>query len=566
VWSKTYGGIGNDYAYSVVVTADGGYAIAGWTYSFGTDNYDFWLVKTDEYGNMEWNQTYGGTGYDMAYSLVQTSDGGYAIAGIWNVTFFSIEGTDDLWLVKTDAFGNMEWNQTYEGTGIDAAYSLLQTSDGGYAIAGYTSSFGAGDYDFWLVKTNSTGYMEWNRTYGGSETEDIARSLIVTPDGGYAIVGDADYGAGDSWLVKTDELGNIEWNQTYEESIASVIVTSDGGYAIAGKKLWFVKTDESGAVEWNQTYRREELETATSIVELSDGGYVIAGNKQRPFGDMKAESDLRLFKIDKFGNMEWNQTYGGPDKDERIYSLAATSDGGCILAGYIIAVNGSYYEGDVDAWLVKTDEYGTDPYLVPPEIYIDSPQNRTYNADDISLNFTVDEETTWIRYRLDGQKRVTITGNTTLSGLDDGSHRLVLYANDTDGNVGVSEEIVFTVDTIAPTVSILEPESKTYNVTEVSLNFTVDEPCSEIMYCLDGQANVTISGNTTLTELTNGAHNITVYVTDIAGNTGKSETINFTVAKEVDLTPWIIAVIAIAVIAAVTVFIYYTKRRRKQPA
>jgi hypothetical protein len=158
LWSQTYGGTRSDSAEAMVQTSDGGFALAGYTKSFGAGSYDFWLVKTDEYGNMEWNQTYGGTWIDIAYALVETSDGGYAIAG--STESFGA-GRRDFWLVKTDGDGNVEWNQTYGGAQHEVAYGLVTTSDGGYALAGGTWSFGAGGEDFWLVKTDAQGIPEF---------------------------------------------------------------------------------------------------------------------------------------------------------------------------------------------------------------------------------------------------------------------------------------------------------------------------------------------------------------------------------------------------------------------
>jgi hypothetical protein len=262
MWSQTYGGTENDGALSLVQTSDGGYALAGMTESFGhgSDRDDFWLVKTDSSGNMEWNQTYGGTKNEYGFCLAQTSDGGYAMAGS---TYSFGAGNHDSWLVKTDAFGNMEWNQTYGGTDADGATSLIQTADGGYVLAGSTRSFGAGEDDFWLIKTDEVGKMQWNRTYGGTGS-DIAISLIETSDGGYALVGYTEsFGAGsdDFWFVKTDEIGNMQWNQTYGgtkgDYAFSLVETSDGGYAIAGytflvgagnSDLWLIKTDEQGVI------------------------------------------------------------------------------------------------------------------------------------------------------------------------------------------------------------------------------------------------------------------------------------------------------------------------------
>jgi hypothetical protein len=169
--------------------------------SFGSGPNDFWLVKTNASGNMIWNKTYGGASYDVAYSVVQTEDGGYAIAG-YTQSFGA--GLDDFWLVKTDADGNIMWSKAYGGENTDRAYSIVQASDGGYAIAGYTQSFGAGLDDFWLVKTDADGNAQWNKTYGGTNT-DWVMSIVQTNDGGYATAGfTKSFGAGngDFWLVK----------------------------------------------------------------------------------------------------------------------------------------------------------------------------------------------------------------------------------------------------------------------------------------------------------------------------------------------------------------------------
>jgi hypothetical protein len=363
-----------------------------------------------------------------------------------------------------------------------------------------------------------------------------------------------------------------------------VIETSDEGYALVGYtgslyeyNFWLVKTDASGNREWNQTYGGTNSDIAHSVVETSDGGYALAGNTAS-FGHEQPDIpwsfgatwyDGWLIKTDSSGNAEWNQTYGyGGIGSDYTYSMVATSDGGYAIAGYTDFLSAGYN----DFWLIKTDEYGTDAYLVPPEICIHSPKNNTCTKSDVSLNFTVDEETIWMGYSLDGQNNVMLTGNTTLIGLTNGLHKLVLYAEDIDGNVGASEEITFTVDNVAPTVSVLIPENGTYDMNEVSLSFVVDETVSEITYCLDTQENVTINGNTTLTELSDGTHTITVYATDAAGNTGKSETINFTTVTETEpppegwnLTVTAIALATVAAIAGTIILIYYTKRK-KQPA
>jgi hypothetical protein len=275
-WNQTYGGAGGRYAFSLVQTSDGGYAIAGYTDSFGAG---YWLVKTDAFGYMEWNKTYGGTDHESARSLVATSDGGYAIVG----NKFSSDSVGmDAWLVKTDAYGNMEWNQTYGGYYSEFVWSVVATSDGGYAIAGETRSYGAGSDDFWLVKTDAFGYMEWNQTYGGVRG-DYAFSLVQTSDGGYAIAGLTEsFGAGpyNYWLVKTDAFGYMEWNQTYGgvgfAYAFSLVQISDGGYALAGstesfgaggKDFWLMKTDETGYVpEYSSWLLTSILLVAISVI------------------------------------------------------------------------------------------------------------------------------------------------------------------------------------------------------------------------------------------------------------------------------------------------------------
>ena len=204
-WSQTYGGIGSDSAYALVQTSDGGYALAGSTDSYGAGSDDFWLVKTDANGTKLWDKIYGRTIFDFeyAYALVQTGDGGYAVAG--DTYSHGTPDSHDFWLVKTDANGTKLWDKTYGGTNSDLAYALLQTDDGGYALAGYTYSFGAGSDDMWLVKTDANGNTLWNRAYGGTDS-DSAFALLRTDDGGYALAGGtASFGAGsdDVWLIKT---------------------------------------------------------------------------------------------------------------------------------------------------------------------------------------------------------------------------------------------------------------------------------------------------------------------------------------------------------------------------
>jgi len=362
-WNRTYGGASDEYCtYSLIETSDGGYVTAGNTYSFGAGVDDFWLVKTDAGGNVEWNQTYGGANTELANSVIQTSDGGYAIAG-WAQSFGA--GGHDFWLIKTDQIGNMQWNQTYGGAYDDNAYSVIQTSDGGYAIAGGTSSSGAGGTDFWLIKTDETGNMQWSQTYGGGNFDD-ASEVIQTSDGGYAMGGTtASFGAGgyDFWLIKTNSTGDAQWDKTFggsgQDIATGVVQTTGGGYALVGYTtsfgpgtyaIWLIKTNSSGDTQWSKTYGGINTEIANSVVQSRDGGYVIAG-RTNSFG--AGGENFWLVKTDSNGNAQWNQTYGGANSETAGCAIQ-TSDGGYAIAGW----TQSFGAGGWDFWLIKTDQAG----------------------------------------------------------------------------------------------------------------------------------------------------------------------------------------------------------------
>ena len=302
VWSKTFGGIGDEWAFSVIQTSDGGYAMAGYTNSYGAGKADFWLVKTDSLGSQQWNKTYGGMADDWASCVIQTSDGGYALAGS---TYSSSDSGYDFWLVKTDSSGNELWNETYGAKYNDYASSVVETIDGGYALSGITNSFGdgalagsrdvfiVGKADVWLVKTDSFGNELWNKTFGGPK-DDFGYCVIQTSDGGCALAGITNSsGAGyeDVWLIKTDSCGNKLWDKTYGGALNDeayfVIQTEDDGYALAGSTYafgaglwdaWLIKTDSSGNILWNQTYGGSGDDQAISITISSDGEFVLSGS------------------------------------------------------------------------------------------------------------------------------------------------------------------------------------------------------------------------------------------------------------------------------------------------
>jgi uncharacterized delta-60 repeat protein len=360
-FAKTYGGTNGEGATSVRQTSDGGYILAGRTYSFGAGG-DIFLIKTDANGNIQWAKTYGGTNNDWAYSVQQTSDGGYIVAGYtWS---FSV-GYYDIFLIKTDANGNLQWAKTYGGASFDWATSVQQTSDGGYIVAGATWSFGAGNGKFFLIKTDANGNIIWAKTYGGTIGE-YARSVQQTSDGGYIVAGyTASFGAGngDFFLIKTDANGNIQWAKTYggiyTDSATSVQQTSDGGYIVAGYTASFgagngdfflIKTDANGNIQWAKTYGGTSYDLATSVRQTSDGGYIVAGSTES-FG--AGGRDIFLIKTDANGNIIWAKTYGGIYRDSAT-SVQQTSDGGYIVAGY----TDSFGAGGRDIFLIKTDANG----------------------------------------------------------------------------------------------------------------------------------------------------------------------------------------------------------------
>ena len=364
VWDKTFGGSSYDYARSIVQTSDGGYTMAGETASKGAGSYDMWVVKLDAYQNKQWDKTFGGNNYETASSIVQTSDGDYAVAG-----YTDSKGADqsDMWVVKLDANGNKQWDKTFGGNSNDHAHSIVQTSDGGYAVAGNTKSKGTywHDIDMWVVKLDANGNKQWDKIFRGSSYDD-ARSIVQTSDGDYAVAGYTDSkGAGgyDMWVVKLDANGNKQWDKTFGgnnyETAYSIVQTSDGGYAVVGdtkskgagqSDMWVVKLDANGNKQWDKTFGGNNYETAYSIVQTSDGGYAVAGStKSKGAG----QSDMWVVKLDANGNKQWDKTFGG-NNYETAYSIVQTSDGGYAVAGS----TKSKGAGQSDMWVLKLDKDG----------------------------------------------------------------------------------------------------------------------------------------------------------------------------------------------------------------
>jgi hypothetical protein len=357
-WDQTFGGAQGESGRFVEQTQDGGYVITGYTYSYGAGNADVYLVKTDANGNEQWSQTYGGNMADVGCDVSQTGDGGYVIVGY--TQSYGVGGTD-FWLIKTDANGNEQWNRTFGGQGNDWSFSGHQTQDGGFIMTGYTSSYGAGNLDVWLVKTDATGDEQWSQTFGDS-LNDGGECVRQMQDGGFIITGMTEsYGEGvsDVWLIRTDADGNEEWSSTFggsdEDQGYSVQETQDGGFIVAGatrsystsgNDAWLIKMNNNGGMIWEVRFGEEWNEdNARSVQQTVDGGYVMVGSTSS-YG--AGDSDVWLIKTDANGNEEMNQVFGEEDTDYG-YSVQQTQDGGYIIAGDK-AFN-STAGGDI--WLIK---------------------------------------------------------------------------------------------------------------------------------------------------------------------------------------------------------------------
>lgn len=325
---------------------------------------------------IEWERTYGGDERDATGAVIETSDGGYLLAG---ATRSFAEGELDAWLIKTDSEGHEVWNQTYGGADYDSANSVIETNDGGYLFAGYTQSFTDSRMDAWIVKLNSTGSVEWSRTYGGNEL-DNARAVVSTNDGGYLFVGrTSSYteSNADGWAVKLDSVGDVVWQQTYGGDSWDIPIsraltkTSDGGYLFGGHtrsfpvegliqshedqiRAWVVKLDSSGNEEWNRAYGTAERTNARSVIETRDNDYLFAGFTVPDRAE--GEADGLVVKLDDSGEVIWDQTYHNSEWDWAS-SVMETDDGGYLFGGR----TGNTETGDdwiLNAWLVKVDAEG----------------------------------------------------------------------------------------------------------------------------------------------------------------------------------------------------------------
>lgn len=353
-WNRTFGGTYGDGIWSAQMTNDGGYLLVGYT-SVRGEGSDLWLIRIDSKGRDLWHRIFGGSGEDVGYFIQNTRDGGSVITG--STKSYGI-GDERLWLLKVDSNGSKQWDRTFSGfvsSSGDGGWSVNETADGGYIVTGYTKSYGSGGKDLWLIKTDSEGFKQWDKTFGGSK-DDVGMSVIQAADGGFVVAGrTASYGSGkdDIWLLMTDLEGRELWNRTFggaEDDVGFQVLEIDDGYAIVGrtqlgregKNAILIKTDLKGIKKWEKTYQKDSA--GISVQRTSDNGFLISGRIDLP----RTGRDAIIIKTDSSGREEWAMPLGGPGEETGCFALEGR-DGGYLLAG----ITDSFGSGAEDAWLLK---------------------------------------------------------------------------------------------------------------------------------------------------------------------------------------------------------------------
>ncbi|MBZ0207139.1 MAG: T9SS type A sorting domain-containing protein, partial [Flavobacteriales bacterium] len=430
-WQRTWGSSGEDGGQVIKPTNDGGYMVIGSTQAADGDvtSYhggysDAWVLKLDATGSLEWQRTFGGSGTDHAEDIQQTADGGYIVAASTTSNDGDVSGNHgnrDVWLIKLDAQGELQWQRCYGGSSNDGAIAVKLTQDGGYILAATTNSNDGdvsgnhGSLDFWVIKLDETGNISWQNTYGGSGYDEAA-DLKKTDDGGYILMGTTSSTDGDithpasyedAWVVKLDPEGNIMWDQTLggpgDDYGTSIKQTADHGFVLVGFSngdsfgcesglfyAYVAKLNESGVLEWELTCMGGTMpDFINDVIQTPDGGYVLAGSTESDDGDISFNhgmADSWLVRLDPQGNVLWQRTLGGSLADAA-YGIASTSDGGYVVAGVTASSDGDVTEnkGMLDIWIVKL---GPDPVGITeqplPAVFSLSPNPA---SDVINIHF-----------------------------------------------------------------------------------------------------------------------------------------------------------------------------------
>lgn len=410
IFAKTFGGTNNDSAQSVTATSDGGYAILGYTQSNDNDitdkqdeSFDFWVLKFDANDQLQWQKTYGGTLDDRGNDIIQTSDGGYAILGY----SFSTDGDasqnaglQDYWLIKLDANGNISWEKSFGYQGADSGISMIETNDQGFLITGIldvTASGGEGNSsrtanrhaggDYWILKLNNSGSLEWSRYFGGNFT-DTPYGVIQTDDSGYMVVGSSDsedtdissnIGTYDFWVIKVSPSGDLVWETSFGGSqideARGIVKVDDGSYIIAGDTrsndnnisqnkgaadLWLIKISPSGNIIWEKTIGGSSFDVARAIKKSQNNAFLLSGSSRSSDMDVSenmGQNDAWVLKTDTNGNLLWELSVGGSNIDFS-YDVAELIDGSVIAVGDTASSDGDILEnkGFTDLLILKIED------------------------------------------------------------------------------------------------------------------------------------------------------------------------------------------------------------------
>ncbi|MFI5171499.1 MAG: T9SS type A sorting domain-containing protein [Chitinophagales bacterium] len=496
IWQNTIGGLENDLSVIVAATADGGSVLAGYSYSgtggdksgSGNGVSDYWIVKLDPFGNIQWEKTIGGNGSDESAKIIQCADGGYLVGGksASDATGDKTEGHqyDDIWILKLDASGNITWQNTIGGSGNDACSDILQNPDGSYIIAGWSQSDMSPDKsenciglsDYWILKLDNSGEIEWENTIGGSG-DDRSFSILNTNDGGYLVGGESssdisgdktenDIGYGDIWLVKLNSSGDVLWEETIggtgDDGWPSMVQSDDGGYAfaclsessISGDKTeanfgwwdwWVFKTDSLGNLEYQNTIGGNDDDLPYDIAPYGDNGYFISGYSSSPVSGNKTEDnydfsqDFWVVTIDSACEIVWQKVIGGMLADNA-FGSARLDDNRFIISG--ISVSGSGYDksenciGGYDYWVM---EYSNIISSVTGNVFADLNSDFIQNAGELSLEgWMVNESATGNNYFTNSD------GSYYLSVPDTGVFTVSTLSTDYFNALPLNYEITFT--------------------------------------------------------------------------------------------------------------------------
>ncbi len=391
-WQKSLGGTGNDEAYSIWQTNDQGYIVAGSSesddgnVSGNNGNKDCWIVKLDSQGDIEWETNIGGSNNETVHDIAQTADGGFIVGAFSSSSDGDVSGNNgmrDFWIVKLNGSGSIEWENNIGGSSDDILESIIQSSDGGYVAVGFSSSDEfdvSGQSDAWIVKLNASGVFQWETNLGGSQ-RDIAFSVDQTTDQGFIIAGYTETGDNkrDMWIAKLDAIGNFSWENSFvgteNEEAESIEQTSDGGYIISGysgsndgdigenkggNDAVIIKTDMAGNMQWKKIFGGTRSEGISDIHQTNDGGYIAIGSSSSndvDVTDNNGATDFWILRLQSNGDIVWQKNLGD-EGDDYAFSIQETSDGGFITAGtwYTnIMGSGEGTTGDFDYWVIKLE-------------------------------------------------------------------------------------------------------------------------------------------------------------------------------------------------------------------